>query len=722
MDVAGILRLNIRRRIPGQVYVDCPICGDRRGKMNLNLSKDTWRCNYCGTGGGMLALYARVYGVSNAVAYQEICDALAVGTISSAYTAERSNTSVPDVQESELASPQEIHRTFSALLSMLTLTAAHRRHLNEVRGLSDEQIDRFRLRSTPPPSLCRPLTDRLRKAGYTVQGVPGFYLDDSGRWTVKFYRRTSGIIIPIVSAEGLIHGLQVRLDHPIRDKDDPPEKEGIKYLTLSSAGKSMGVSSGSPIHFVGDTYSRIVYVTEGCLKADIAHALSNRTFAATIGANNVAKLDDLLAFLSKNGTKEIIEAQDMDKYRNNAVDAGSSKIAMLARKHGLECRRLTWNPNHKGIDDWLLALRKKSENERIKRTMNFKEQYLHGRCEFGSLQTYINQWEAQGSAPDGLAEFLGLTPQEYQAFFRSESELHALLDRQRHHQHFRIYQLDLDGGRVIPFAFSGLDALHKAGYDQPPATEYQLIYDGVIICPNRDSQQEILKEIFDHYNDTLPADYAGRSVSPSDVLELYGDTYRKYFYCDTSGFSPVKFSPLLVRKPERPQIDGERLLRALNALSESIRVPNLYLNDPENGKPHMADVTLLRENSPDQYWQIAFDGSCHEDAYGAFINALNDKLEAQAKSFQSLQVIPKAAGLQQYEVCAICGGHRLYLLEFRSDYAPPRLYEPVNQGTPEISQSDVPYRISGTYCMDCHNFCETRHRIGTLEPILSDDA
>ena len=57
MDVAGLLRLNIRRRAPGQVYVDCPICGDRRGKMNLNTEKDLWRCNYCGEGGGMLSLY-----------------------------------------------------------------------------------------------------------------------------------------------------------------------------------------------------------------------------------------------------------------------------------------------------------------------------------------------------------------------------------------------------------------------------------------------------------------------------------------------------------------------------------------------------------------------------------------------------------------------------------------------------------------------------------------
>lgn len=71
----------------------------------------------------------------------------------------------------------------------------------------------------------------------------------------------------------------------------------MKYLTLSSTGKRMGTTSGSPIHFVGDPCSRVVYVTEGCLKADVAHALMHRTFVATLGANNTAKLDELFAFL-----------------------------------------------------------------------------------------------------------------------------------------------------------------------------------------------------------------------------------------------------------------------------------------------------------------------------------------------------------------------------------------------------------------------------------------
>ena len=36
----------------------------------------------------------------------------------------------------------------------------------------------------------------------------------------------------------------------------------------------------------------------------------------------------------------------------------------MAKRHGMDCRPLTWNPNYKGIDDWQLALRKKERQEK----------------------------------------------------------------------------------------------------------------------------------------------------------------------------------------------------------------------------------------------------------------------------------------------------------------------------------------------------------------------
>ena len=360
-DNLELLHLRIRRRQANSVYVDCPFCGDRRGKMNVNFVKNVWRCNYCDEHGGMLALYARLNNTTTSDAYWEIGEALCndfhrerpnsgyemagnqqagtgspvSGTQTDLAGYERRGE-LKTVQQAERASGQEIHQTLSLLLAMLPLQPAHRNHLHSPkRGLSDEQIDRIGFKSTPPPFLCRSITERLMKQGCKVEGVPGFYLDDSGRWTMNFYRKNAGILIPAVGYDGMIHGLQILLDSPLKQKDDPPDKSGAKYIWFSSSSKNMGVTSGSPVHFIGNPSARVVYVIEGLLKADISHCLTNRTFAAIAGANNTSQLDTLFALLAQNGTEEIIEAHDMDKYSNQMTSNGASKIYLMARKNGM---------------------------------------------------------------------------------------------------------------------------------------------------------------------------------------------------------------------------------------------------------------------------------------------------------------------------------------------------------------------------------------------------
>ena len=84
--------LNLKERHRGAVSfdVDCPFCG-RRGKMNINIPKNTYRCNVCDDGcigskssGGMLDLYANVLGGMNlSEAYREICEQLGIAGHSS---------------------------------------------------------------------------------------------------------------------------------------------------------------------------------------------------------------------------------------------------------------------------------------------------------------------------------------------------------------------------------------------------------------------------------------------------------------------------------------------------------------------------------------------------------------------------------------------------------------------------------------------------------------
>ena len=643
-DVAELLHLRVRRRQQDSMYTDCPFCGDRRGKMNINFTKNVWRCNYCGEGGGMLALYARLNNITNSDAYREIYDALLAGDttwgdgeperkeaacagsgggtladtlpkrvgtspadaggrekmkpmppyaearkepeIQLPYTALQHEVEIP---QAEQASDQQVHQAYSLLLGMLSLTPAHRAHLkSEKRGLTDSQIDAFNFRSTPPGFLCRSLAERLLKQGCTLEGVQGFYLHEKGYWTVRFSSRASGILIPAIGIDGLIKGMQILLDTPFRDKDDPPGKAGTKYIWLSSASKDRGVTSGSPVHFAGDPFSRTVYVTEGLLKADIAYCLTGRTFVAVAGANNVKPLEPLFALLAQNGTELVVEAYDMDKCSNAMTAKGSSQICRMAVRYGMECRRLTWNPNYKGIDDWQLALRREKrkahEDGLDSEALNFKEKYLLGQCGMDAMKQEMENLRRgmhacdpdRESGKDGesraaesldkppvsgidgsrMMEKLGLTAEEYAVFCRDGVRaLERMLDAQKRDCRFRIYQLAFEAGETVPFAFNGILDLYKAGYEQPPAAKYRLAADSMLTCPAEWKDAEILKRLSVCFGSRVPEKEKGcmeHPLAPSDVVELKDEASRRYFYVDGADFEPVRFSPFLAKPMERP--------------------------------------------------------------------------------------------------------------------------------------------------------------------------
>ena len=253
------------------------------------------------------------------------------------------------------------------------------------------------------------------------------------------------------------------------------------------------------------------------------------------------------ALLAANGTQLIIEMEDIDKYRNEQIHAGASKVCRIAKETGMDCRPLMWNPNYKGFDDWQLALKRKSESGDEK--MNFKTRFLYGLCDFDAIDGEIADWH-ESPETESLEERLGFTNEEQSLFVKGDEEtLLKMLLTQRRQQHFRIYQLRLDGNQpTVPFAFAGMEELHKAGYEQPPAAAYNQVYDGILLYMDGEDEKHRLKRIFERYNDDFPNDYPGRSIAPSDVIELYDDERRCYFYCEKGDFCPVRFSPMLAKQ------------------------------------------------------------------------------------------------------------------------------------------------------------------------------
>ena len=395
-DVASVMNLRIRHRNTVSLDVDCPLCDDHKGKMNLNFQKNVFRCNRCGESGGMLNLYAKAYGVDLQTARKEIIEA----TGGSAFKREQIHrreieSTRPQITNAEMAEDAVKHKTYTRLFEMLILADCHKDSLLK-RGFTEEQIEANRYKSTPVYGY-KKLTKRLIEEGCTVEGVPGFYRDKDGEWTIYFNRKASGFMIPVKNPDGLITGVQIRLDHPY---------DGRKYIWLSSVNFEGGTTSGSPVHFVGKPGDKTVFVTEGPLKGDLAHALSGRTFLCVPGVNQSANLMPVLNEMKELGTRFLYEAYDMDKllrpvcqgdYSENCkecpyyrkdwkkqripcekkqikrdnINRGCNKLAEICKELGLQGKTLTWDTdtdgnwaeNVKGVDDYLVSISKSKFRE-----------------------------------------------------------------------------------------------------------------------------------------------------------------------------------------------------------------------------------------------------------------------------------------------------------------------------------------------------------------------
>lgn len=392
MEVADLLNLHARRRNAVGIDVDCPFCHDRKGKMNINRKKNVFKCNRCGESGGMLALYGKVTGVDNPTAYTEILEALGKGDKVKnvpliRQTNERIEEEYPEIPQ---ASDEVKNKTYTCLLQELTLTEVHKKNLLD-RGFTEQQIEQNEYKSTPVFGF-KKIAASLQKQGCTLCGVPGFYQEEDGKWSMRFTSKSSGFMIPIRNVHGLIVGMQIRLDRPY---------DGRKYIWFSSAGMKTGVTSGSPVHLAGEVGDKTVFVTEGPLKGDLAHALSGRCFVCVPGVNQYANLKSVLRFLKECGTTRIYEAYDMDKLLNlecrhdydehckecdscgykqsgicerkkikrENIQRGCLKLVEICCELGLEGRQLIWDIRKgdvwkecvKGIDDYLFSLRTKNK-------------------------------------------------------------------------------------------------------------------------------------------------------------------------------------------------------------------------------------------------------------------------------------------------------------------------------------------------------------------------
>lgn len=399
-DVADLLSI---RRLEGgteDVFgVECPFCGDTRGKCNFCVIKDgetknVFHCYKCGASGNMLTLYADLNGIYGANRYKEaywqVKEKIDTGgkgiRLYRQKRMERIQKKGKKKAEYKMDAAH-LDKVYREMLSMLKLKEYHKADLKR-RGLSEGEISNMRqlgYRSTDSAD-SQGIARKLLARGLSLKGVPGFFINRQGDWEAAFYPSNEGYLCPVYAVDGKITGFQIRLDKS-RDKR--------KYIWFTSSGLDGGTSSKSPAGLSGKMTDGTIRVTEGILKAEIAYQRSGLAYIGNPGVANYKGVYQVLSELKEQGLRTVYECYDMDKmllldcrkdYDSSCEDCqwkacafsgfecprkrqkrdnirkGCLKLYEICGELDLQCHRMTWDAGHdgmwngdyKGIDDWIL--------------------------------------------------------------------------------------------------------------------------------------------------------------------------------------------------------------------------------------------------------------------------------------------------------------------------------------------------------------------------------
>ena len=415
-DVMSIIGLDSTRIRSSSGYFDCPICG---GKKKLNINPNighggVCRCAKCSAGGDKLDLFllfqsprlvpTRSSSQSGSLYYKpseedrregmkELEKLLHLSRQQPGYM-EKVHQAQKQAEKaaaagSKISSPENRDAVYTAFLSLLKLTAPHRKALHN-RGLTDEDIERGLFRSTPLFGRAN-LAKKLLEQGLSLENVPGFFKtsrcdENTGEvieeWSI--YCPDPGYFVPIRNQKGQIVSMQIRLNKPTTDKN--------KYLFFSSGRETLenGIGAVSEIHVeMCSDPPRYVYITEGPIKGYVSRSLYRRLYdrddmavLCVVGTSNFGGISKLLEWLLADYDIEtVVEIYDLDKFTNPYVARDRSNLEQEIKKTMLEMRKkladryaagkpkpkyVSFDKDRylgKGVDDHLLALWEKRQSE-----------------------------------------------------------------------------------------------------------------------------------------------------------------------------------------------------------------------------------------------------------------------------------------------------------------------------------------------------------------------
>lgn len=240
--------------------------------------------------------------------------------------------------------PIEIrHAVYSALLATLALNPEHSENLRS-RGLSKRTIALNEYRSLPLAGRgesAKKIAAQFSDAD--IAQVPGFYRGEYG-WRLG---GSPGMLVPVRDVAGCIEALKIRVD-------GAPEGGRYRYLSSSSKG---GAKVELALHFPVSAQFRAaaeMRVTEGELKADVVTELDPIPTVSIPGVGSWV-MASLFAQVLQPSLVRV--AFDSDKTTNPAVARAHRDLLVDLRRHGIRVAVESWDPQYKGMDDFLLTHR-----------------------------------------------------------------------------------------------------------------------------------------------------------------------------------------------------------------------------------------------------------------------------------------------------------------------------------------------------------------------------
>ena len=221
------------------------------------------------------------------------------------------------------------------------------------RSLPQSFAERCKLAKHIRRLINRKFPDYVRKQSSSISGLPGFWLDKSGRvrlWTDKDYS-VPMMLIPYRNADGFVQACQIRFMCRAF--------EGVRYVWLSTPKKSDGLSTGSPLHFVCRNSSlpgKPILITEGALKAETAQIFKPEFSVIASGGVSCSHEEIIKA----TRFRSVLIAFDSDYHHNEQVARQIAKLLEMRFADTLQCGYdaqtlfFSWSDKFKGIDDALL--------------------------------------------------------------------------------------------------------------------------------------------------------------------------------------------------------------------------------------------------------------------------------------------------------------------------------------------------------------------------------